>query len=76
MILVQPLETGLYVLRRPDWLFYGRAVSAGLVIMLTPWLVTHWMVNGALIALVIGWGLAGVSAAWLLRKVPDQGATS
>ena len=72
MILVQPLETGLYVLRRPDWLFYGRAVSAGLVIMLTPWLVTHWTVNGALIALVIGWGLAGASAFWLLRKVSDR----
>lgn len=72
MILVQPLETGLYVLRRPDWLFYGRAISAGFVLMLTPWLVMQWSVNGALVALAAGWGLAGVSAARRLAKTSHQ----
>ena len=72
MILVKPLETGLYVLRRPDWLFYGRVVSAGFVLLLTPWLVMHWSVNGALVALATGWGLAGLSAARRLAKIPHR----
>lgn len=76
MILVQPLETGLYVLRRPDWLFYGRAASAVLVLVLTPWLVAYWSVSGALVSLAIGWSLAGANAAWLLKKVPDRGVPS
>lgn len=69
MILVQPLETGLYVIRRPDWLFYGRAVSAGFVLLLTPWLVMNWSVNGALVALAAGWALAGASAARRLARI-------
>lgn len=71
-ILVQPLETGLYVVRRPDWLFYGRAASAGFILILTPWLVTHWSVNGALVALAAGWGLAGAIAARSLIKIPNH----
>jgi O-antigen/teichoic acid export membrane protein len=76
MILVQPLETGLYVIRRPDWLFYGRAVSAGLILILTPWLVMNWSVNGALVALATGWGLAGAIAAGLLVRLSHQAKSS
>lgn len=72
MILVQPLETGLYVIRRPDWLFYGRAISAGIILILTPWLIMNWSVNGALVALATGWGLAGMVAAWLLVRLSHQ----
>lgn len=72
VILAHPLETGLYVIRRPDWLFYGRAFSAAFVLMLTPWLVMHWSVQGALVALAAGWGLAGASAMWLLVKISRQ----
>lgn len=63
MIITQPLETGLYVVRRPDHLFMGRAVTAVLVLSITPYLVSRWTASGALAALILGWLLAGVFAA-------------
>lgn len=68
MICVQPLETGLYVVRRPDWLFMGRLLSAVLTLAATPWLIMHWSLHGALVALCVGWGLAGGTAFLQLRR--------
>lgn len=67
MIITQPLETGLYVVRRPDLLFMGRAVTAVLVLSVTPYLVSKWAASGALAALILGWLLAGVFGAVQLR---------
>lgn len=68
MIFAQPLETGLYVVRRPDWLFYGRVLTAIAVLAFTPWLIQGWSFAGALVALFCGWFLAGICAAFQLRK--------
>lgn len=73
MMLTQPLETGLYVIRRPDMLFRGRALSAVIVLCATPFLVSSWGASGALAALILGWSLAGLIGAWQLRHV-DLGA--
>jgi O-antigen/teichoic acid export membrane protein len=62
MLFTQPLETGLYVIRRPDLLFKGRAVSAVLVLSATPFLISAWSASGALSALILGWSLAGLFA--------------
>lgn len=72
MIVTQPIETGLYVLRRPDWLFFGRATAAILVLIVTPWLVIRWTATGALIALATGWGLAGLFASIQLLRARSK----
>lgn len=72
MIFAQPLETGLYVVRRPDWLFYGRMLTAIAVLAFTPWLIQGWSFVGALVALFCGWFLAGICAAFQLRKRQDE----
>ena len=72
MIFAQPLETGLYVVRRPDWLFYGRMASALSVLAAAPWLIERWSFNGALSALFSGWTLAGVCAIVQLRMMAGE----
>ena len=76
MIVVQPLETALYAVRRPDLLFYGRLPSACLAMLLAPALILHWNEKGALVAVVLGWCLAGLAAAWQLRRVSSPTATA
>lgn len=74
MIFAQPLETCLYVIKHPDWLFYTRISSAMLVIIVCPWLILNWSFNGALLALSSGWMLAGIFAMWRMSKYcPVQG---
>lgn len=68
MMFTQPLETGLYVVRRPKWLFYGRVVTAGFVLTMAPLLIKYWSFLGALFALFCAWLLAGLCAAFQLRK--------
>ncbi len=69
MVVVQPLETALYAVRRPDLLFYGRLPSACLAMALAPPLILGWDEKGALIAVAMGWCLAGIAAVWQLRHV-------
>lgn len=69
MIVVQPLETALYAVRRPDLLFYGRLPSACLAMLLAPALILQSNEKGALVAVVLGWCLAGLTAAWQLRRL-------
>jgi O-antigen/teichoic acid export membrane protein len=71
-VAVQPLETALYAARRPDLLFYGRLPGALLAMLLAAPMVLQWGVSGALLAVALGWLLAGAAAAWQLRQLAQQ----
>lgn len=67
MMLGQPMETGLLVLRRTRWNFLSRlaALCASLAVL---WLALHGLGQTAgVVAVATGWLVSTLSAAWLLR---------
>lgn len=72
ILIAQPIESGLYVLKRSDVLFSGRiwAAVAGLTASLL--LIPTFGVAGALTALTLGW-LVSFAMAWRgLQKVTQE----
>jgi O-antigen/teichoic acid export membrane protein len=65
-IATYPLETALFLLRRPDLLFRGRLVAAAAGTGLSLLLVPHWGVAGAMAAMIGGMMVSGIGAAILL----------
>ena len=72
MIVVQPVESALYVLRRPKQLFYSRLFACLAVLGAAPFVVSHWSVNGALSMLALGWVIAGLASACVLWKAAQH----
>lgn len=80
-----PLETGLFVTRRPNLLFRGRIVAAAIGIATTAALATSLGVVGAMLGLISGTAVSAIVAFHYLRRVrreadaeratPDDGAT-
>lgn len=71
VVFVYPLETALFLLRRPDLLFRGRVVSAVMGVALCVALVPHWQLGGAMAGItggIVGSGLAALFL--LLREKP------
>lgn len=75
MILVQPVESALYVLRKPKWMFFGRLAAALLVLCVAPFVAAAWSVKGALAALALGWSIAGIAAGMQFYMLSKQGDT-
>lgn len=68
---VYPVETALFLLRRPDLLFQGRLVSASVGIGLCLLLIPRWGLAGAMAGITGGIVASGLAATLLLlRKKP------
>ncbi|HLO78413.1 MAG TPA: lipopolysaccharide biosynthesis protein [Magnetospirillum sp.] len=71
VVFVYPLETALFLLRRPDLLFRGRVLSAVVGVGLCVALVPAWGLGGAMAGITGGIVLSGLAAlALLLREKP------
>ncbi|MGE5478448.1 MAG: lipopolysaccharide biosynthesis protein [Bacteroidales bacterium] len=71
VVFVYPLETALFLLRRPDLLFRGRMVSALAGIGLCLALVPSWGLAGTMAGITAGIVVSGLAAlALLLREKP------
>lgn len=71
VVLVYPLETSLFLLRRPDLLFRGRLVSALVGVGLCFALVPGWGLAGAMAGIAGGIVVSGLAAlALLVREKP------
>lgn len=68
VVFVYPVETALFILRRPDLLFRGRLVSAALGIGLCVFLVPHWGLAGAMAGIFAGISASGLAAFLLLQR--------
>lgn len=68
VVFVYPVETALFLLRRPDLLFRGRIASAFVGIGLCLTLVPHWGLAGAMAGITGGIATSGLSAAFLLAR--------
>jgi O-antigen/teichoic acid export membrane protein len=63
VVVAYPLETSLFLIRRPDLLFRSRLVAALAGIALSVTLVPTWGITGAMAALIGGLAVSGVAAA-------------
>jgi O-antigen/teichoic acid export membrane protein len=63
LLVGQPLESGLYILKRPDLLFQGRLWATVVSIIAALLLIPSYGVRGALVAFMVGW-LASLSIAF------------
>ncbi len=71
VVFVYPLETALFLLRRPDLLFRGRVLSAVAGIGLCAALVPSWGLGGAMAGITAGIVVSGLAAlALLLAEKP------
>lgn len=71
VVFVYPLETSLFLLRRPDLLFRGRVLSALVGIGLCVALVPTWGLGGAMAGITGGIIVSGLAAlALLVREKP------
>lgn len=71
VVFVYPLETALFLLRRPDLLFRGRLLSAVAGIGLCAALVPSWGLAGAMAGITAGMVVSGLAAlALLLAEKP------
>mgnify|MGYP000886988948 CR=1 FL=1 len=68
VVFVYPVETALFILRRPDLLFRGRLVSAATGIGLCLALVPYWGLSGAMAGITGGIVASGLAAAFLLAR--------
>ncbi|MBX9633771.1 MAG: lipopolysaccharide biosynthesis protein [Magnetospirillum sp.] len=68
IVFVYPLETALFLLRRPDLLFRGRIGSAICGIALCLVLVPVWGLGGAMAGITGGIIMSGLAAAFLLSR--------
>ncbi|MEW5729228.1 MAG: lipopolysaccharide biosynthesis protein [Pseudomonadota bacterium] len=68
VVFVYPVETALFILRRPDLLFRGRLVSAATGIGLCLALVPAWGLSGAMAGITGGIVASGLAAAFLLAR--------
>lgn len=69
LLLGQPLETGLVLAGRSDWLVACRTVAALLCFAGAVLLMPHYGAAGAVVAMVVGWGI-GSALCWVgLRLV-------
>lgn len=69
IVIAYPLETSLFLLRRPDLLFFGRIVAATIGIALCVLLVPQWGIYGALAGITGGILASSLAAAWLLARL-------
>ncbi|MGE5517542.1 MAG: oligosaccharide flippase family protein [Bacteroidota bacterium] len=68
VIFVYPLETSLFLLRRPDLLFRGRVFSALIGVGLCGALVPRWGLGGAMAGITAGLIFSGLAALTLLLR--------
>ncbi|HTH17238.1 MAG TPA: lipopolysaccharide biosynthesis protein [Magnetospirillum sp.] len=68
VVFVYPLETALFLLRRPDLLFRGRVVSAVIGVALCFVLVPDWGLGGAMAGITGGIVGSGLAALFLLVR--------
>ncbi len=68
VLMVYPVETALFLLRRPDLLFLGRIGSAVVGIGLCLLLVPTWGLGGAMAGITGGMVFSGLGAAFLLFR--------
>lgn len=68
IVFVYPLETALFLLRRPDLLFRGRVGSAICGVALCFALVPIWGLGGAMAGITGGIAMSGLAAAYLLAR--------
>ncbi|MCR6631813.1 MAG: oligosaccharide flippase family protein [Magnetospirillum sp.] len=68
VLFVYPLETALFLLRRPDLLFRGRIASALVGIGLCLALVPVWGLGGAMAGIAAGIAVSGLAALFLLVR--------
>ncbi|MBI5165894.1 MAG: hypothetical protein HY985_18575, partial [Magnetospirillum sp.] len=68
MIAAYPLETALFIVRRPDLLFWGRVVAAAAAIALCVTLIPGHGLDGAMAGLVGGMAVSAVAAAFNLLR--------
>jgi len=68
IVAVYPLETAMFLLRRPDLLFWGRIGSAITGVTLCFLLVPRWGLGGAMAGITGGIAMSGVAAAFLLAR--------
>lgn len=68
VVFVYPLETALFLLRRPDLLFRGRIVSAVIGVALCGALVPVWGLGGAMAGITAGIVVSGLAALILLVR--------
>lgn len=55
MLVAQPLETGLYVMKRPDLIFVNRCVSSLVAIPCALLLIPAFGMEGAIFSMTLGW---------------------
>lgn len=73
MLLSQPLETGLLVLRKSHLFFWTRGASAIAALVVLVKLVVPWPQTAPMIALVVGWSSGGLLAWAMLRRSLAKG---
>lgn len=69
IVLAYPLETALFLLRRPDLLFLGRMIAAAIGIALCVVLVPSWGLYGALAGITGGILASSLAAAFMLTRI-------
>lgn len=62
MLIGQPLESGLYVLKTSDKLFFGRVFASIAGLSTAFFLIPKFETEGALLALLLGWTVSSVIA--------------
>lgn len=73
MLLSQPSETGLFILRKPAQLFKARAVSALLGLTVAAAAIPMWSASGAALALFVGWATNAITTHYFLSRERTQG---
>jgi|GEM_PF-1954522 len=68
MVFAQPIESGLYVIRRTREMFFSRLGAAVLSIICAPWLIITWGVSGALMAVLLGFIVTAVAGITILKR--------
>ena len=73
MLVSQPSETGLFILRKPAQLFKARALSALLGMAVAAAAIPMWAVGGAGLALLVGWATNAVATHYFLIREKTLG---
>lgn len=68
MVFAQPIESGLYIIRRTREMFFSRLGAAVLSIICAPWLIITWGVSGALMAILLGFIVAAIAGITILKR--------
>lgn len=68
VVAVYPIETALFLLRRPDLLFLGRIASAVIGIGLCLALVPLWGLGGAMAGITAGIVVSGIAGTFLIAR--------